>query len=352
MEKDKILIVDDEEYAVRPLLKLMEKQGFEVAVAFDGTEGVEKFANEKFDLILLDVAMPKMNGYEFLTKIKEDFPDQNVPVIFVTGHFNENEIVRGLEMGAVDVVSKPYKIHELIARSRIRIAEARQKKEFTPISFFFNEAQEKELGKRSGLFEFYDKSKTRIGEIYVETGKIVYATSKDAIKEDAFLHLACQPDAAFTFKENVEPPARTLAVPITSMILEAAKLLDQIEKREARNEDEKRVIIIDRDRIPRILASRALRAEGFTTMVTSPSELDEAWLKRYDPDVLVIDYVDGMTILSKLDRYFSEKKVPVVIYSSKEAERNNDFDAYPVSGFVDKNQMSQLLGPAIRKALT
>lgn len=109
----KILIVEDDKN-LSELIKLeLEYEGFEISRAFDGDEALVQFNAQNPDLILLDVMLPKMNGYEIIRKIRQS---SDVPVIFVTAKDETFDKVNGLNSGADDYISKPFKIEELIAR--------------------------------------------------------------------------------------------------------------------------------------------------------------------------------------------------------------------------------------------
>ncbi len=309
--KDKILVVDDDLDAVDAMMRAFEHEGFEVYYAKDGLEGLEQITNTRFQLILLDIMMPRMNGYELMKRLRENELTIGIPVIFVTAYFNTDEIVKGLEAGAVDAISKPFRIAEVLIRGRLRIAEAKLKRRYSPIMYFFSEAQEKEQSKRTGVFEFYDKSRSKVGDIYVEDGRLVYATSKEAIKEDAFLQLTTNRELLYLFQDDVLAPKKTLSSSITSLILEASKIMDELDSRELRDETVKRILIVDKSRIPRVLASRSLKSNGFTTMVTSSEEISNEILEKFDPDLLVMDHQESQEILGKI---ILHRAVPVITY--------------------------------------
>jgi DNA-binding response OmpR family regulator len=111
----KILVVDDKP-ELRTLLKsYLGQEGFEVATAGDGQEGLFVARREKPDLILLDLMMPEMGGYEFLRAFSRE---SDTPVIILTARLEENDKVLGLELGADDYVTKPFSPRELTSRVR------------------------------------------------------------------------------------------------------------------------------------------------------------------------------------------------------------------------------------------
>lgn len=116
MAKKKILVVDDEGELVKGLQIRLEASGFEVIAAFDGQEGLEKARDEKPDLILLDVMMPKMNGYQVCRELKNDENTKNIVVIMLTAKGQESDKFWGKEVGANDYVIKPFESSELMEK--------------------------------------------------------------------------------------------------------------------------------------------------------------------------------------------------------------------------------------------
>lgn len=122
-QKQRILIVEDEEKITRFLQLELEYEGYEVAICFDGKEGLEYFKQYGSDLILLDVMMPRMNGMEVCRRIRQ-FSD--VPIIILTAKDDTMDKVMGLDTGADDYVTKPFAIEELLARIRTHLKKGRE----------------------------------------------------------------------------------------------------------------------------------------------------------------------------------------------------------------------------------
>ena len=101
----KVLVVDDEASIVNIISYNLKKEGYEVITAEDGENGLELALSESPDLILLDIMMPRMDGYEVCRKVREK---SNVPIIMLTARADEVDKVIGLEMGADDYVTKPF----------------------------------------------------------------------------------------------------------------------------------------------------------------------------------------------------------------------------------------------------
>lgn len=112
-ERRRILVVDDEERMVRFIRLNLEHDGFQVSEAFNGKEAIQKIRDVTPDLILLDVMMPDIDGFEVLETVREV---SQVPVIMLTAKGEEDDRVRGLELGADDYVTKPFSPRELVSR--------------------------------------------------------------------------------------------------------------------------------------------------------------------------------------------------------------------------------------------
>ena len=111
----RILVVDDEERMVRFIRLNLEHDGFRVAEAFNGAQAINKIRTNMPDIVLLDVMMPDMDGFEVLKIIREV---GSVPVIMLTAKSEEDDRVRGLELGADDYITKPFSPRELVSRVR------------------------------------------------------------------------------------------------------------------------------------------------------------------------------------------------------------------------------------------
>jgi two-component system response regulator VicR len=124
--KDKILVVDDEKPIAEIIRYNLEEEGFEVLVAFDGAEALRLAFEEKPALILLDIMLPRIDGFSVCRRIRQKM---DVPIIMLTARESEIDKVMGLEIGADDYVTKPFSARELIARikaalRRVKMQEA------------------------------------------------------------------------------------------------------------------------------------------------------------------------------------------------------------------------------------
>lgn len=115
---EKILIIDDEETTVHLLTILLEYKGFEVVKAYRADDGLRKAYRTQPDLVLLDIMMPDIDGWEVCRRLREL---SDVPIIFLTARSEIKDVVKGLEMGADDYITKPYDNDELVARIRAHL---------------------------------------------------------------------------------------------------------------------------------------------------------------------------------------------------------------------------------------
>jgi two-component system response regulator ArlR len=120
MEKYKILIVEDEKQMSMFIEMELTHEGYEVDTAYDGREGLEKIENKEYDLILLDIMIPSLNGIEVCRRISQF---SNVPIIMLTAKSDILDKVLGLDVGANDYLTKPFAIEELLARIRVHTRE-------------------------------------------------------------------------------------------------------------------------------------------------------------------------------------------------------------------------------------
>ncbi|MCX7710211.1 MAG: response regulator [Clostridia bacterium] len=118
MFKKKILIIDDTELMVKYITDILTDAEYEVVTAFNGVEGLQKVREEKPDLVLLDVVMPGMDGFEVCKALRDDESNNLMPIIMLTAQDNEDDKLSGLELGADDYIIKPFNYRELLSRVR------------------------------------------------------------------------------------------------------------------------------------------------------------------------------------------------------------------------------------------
>ena len=188
-EKKKILIVDDEKPIVDLLVYNLQKEGYDTIEAYDGVEAVTKALEEKPDLILLDIMLPKQDGLTVCKKIKHSY---NVPILILTAKGEEIDKILGLELGADDYITKPFSIRELIARIK---ANLRKVENIGPIA---EEAKDEE-----------NKNRIVIGDLIIDLDKFqITLRGKDVdltLREfEVLKYLAQQPGQVVTRETLLE----------------------------------------------------------------------------------------------------------------------------------------------------
>ena len=121
---NRILIVEDEESILMPLEDNLKLEGYEVSCARDGLEGLSMAAERSFDLIVLDIMLPKMDGFEVCKRLRQD--RVMTPILMLTAKSQEIDKVLGLELGADDYVTKPFSSRELLARIKSILRRAKE----------------------------------------------------------------------------------------------------------------------------------------------------------------------------------------------------------------------------------
>ena len=179
----KILVVDDEASIVTMLAYNLKKEGYDVVTAEDGEVALEKFESEKPDLLLLDIMMPKMDGYEVCRKIREK---SNVPIIMLTARADEVDKVVGLEMGADDYVTKPFGNRELIARVKANL----RRSDIAPVTNNEKDGNNQVYGDLNIDFDRYEVTKR---------GEVINLTLREF---ELLTFLATQTPSIFT-RENL-----------------------------------------------------------------------------------------------------------------------------------------------------
>ena len=133
-----VLVVDDDPVILKLLEVNFEMEGFQVVRASDGAEGLERARECRPDIVVLDVMMPRMTGYEVAKALREDAVTARIPIIFVTARAQSSDVERGMELGVDDYVTKPFDPLDLIARVNTLLArsqdEAEAEAEITPSS--------------------------------------------------------------------------------------------------------------------------------------------------------------------------------------------------------------------------
>jgi len=141
MSRETILVAEDDRHLREGLVETLAAEGYRVLAASDGAEALALFAAQRPDLVLLDIMMPEVNGYDVCRRLREQ--DRQVPVLMLTAKGEEIDKVLGLELGADDYITKPFGVHELRARIAAALRRSRTHPVPTPSEavFDFGEAR-------------------------------------------------------------------------------------------------------------------------------------------------------------------------------------------------------------------
>jgi diguanylate cyclase (GGDEF)-like protein len=153
--RNKLLIVDDVPKNIQVAANILQSSGYQMAFAQDGPSALAQIETHRFDLILLDIMMPQMDGYEVCRKIRDNPANQDIPIIFLTAKDDADSIVKGFELGAMDYLTKPFNGAELRARVRTHLELYQSKKKILET----NERLNKEIVERIKVEKELERSK-------------------------------------------------------------------------------------------------------------------------------------------------------------------------------------------------
>ncbi len=119
MSKKHILLVEDEENLLKTIRLNLELEGYEVSIARNGIEALNEFKKENFNLIILDVMLPELNGFDVCEQIRKE--NTKIPILFLTAKGSSSDKIQGLKLGADDYITKPFNLEELLLRVQILV---------------------------------------------------------------------------------------------------------------------------------------------------------------------------------------------------------------------------------------
>ncbi len=162
----KVLLVEDEVHVVSFIKRGLSEKGYEVSVAFDGKAGLDMFRNGEFDLIVLDIMLPEINGLDVCKEIRTF--DSKIPILLLTALGTSENIVHGLNTGADDYLVKPFKFVELEARIQALLRRTDKSVEPTPVDI-----------EMSKIYSFADLEVNDYGKSVVRAGVEISLTSTE-----------------------------------------------------------------------------------------------------------------------------------------------------------------------------
>ena len=177
----KILVVDDSPNILTLLTDILTDYGYKVRTASSGDTALQSVAVEAPDLILLDIKMPDMDGYEICRKLKSDEHRRNIPVIFISGLYDTTDKVKGFNAGGVDYITKPFQFEEVLARIEIHLTLHRLQKQLEGQ----NIQLQQEIEERGQVEEELRKHKSHLEEIVAERTAKLRNTNEELHREIA-----------------------------------------------------------------------------------------------------------------------------------------------------------------------
>lgn len=191
-EKKTILVVDDEQSIMELLVFNLQKEGYNTLQAYDGVTAVDMAINEKPDLILLDVMIPKLDGISVCKKIRYALNISNIPILMISAKDTESDKIVGLEMGADDYITKPFQIREVMARIKANLRKAE-------LNANIDAMNQKKAEDRSDIIRVGDLSLDLKKVEAKVKGEVINLTKKEF---DVLKYLASQPGQVVT-RENL-----------------------------------------------------------------------------------------------------------------------------------------------------
>jgi len=294
MSEEKILVIEDEEDIANLVKTTLEGEGFEVTIGYSGEEGLEKIHQVSPDLVVLDLGLPGMSGYQVCQKIREDVSLAHIPIIMLTARVSTSEKVIGLSYAPDDYITKPFQNEELVARVKTHLTRTASDISANPLTKLpgnvpLAEALEKCLS-RGRLFAvlyldlsnfkaFNDKySYLRGDKVLRITAQIILQVVKQKGNPDDFIgHIGGDDFIVITSPDKVDALCRGI---IKDFDQEIPDLYDE--------EDRKRKYIITKDRLNKTTKFPLMTISiGVVTnkarKFASPAEISDvgAELKKY-----------------------------------------------------------------------
>lgn len=238
---NRILIVEDEPGVIELLAVSLEDEGYIVSIATDGEQGLKKVEEEKPDLIISNVMMPVMDGYEFCKRLHENPETASIPFIFLTARKDVSDRVRGLYLGADDYISKPFHVVEVVARVKA-LMQRFQRSRAASLQLLFPETEAAFAGSL-GTFSIEEVFQIIIrtrkngclfvtnsswhGEVYFYEGMVTYAAVDRKKGEEAVYRLLSWKNGQFKFEVGVIARTQNVQKTAESLLEEGKRQLDE-----------------------------------------------------------------------------------------------------------------------------
>jgi len=322
MKAYRILIIDDDESTHDVLGMYLDLAGYEVHNAGDGAEGLALMKQVHPDIVILDVNMPVMDGFETMENISNSRELRETPVLFISSHDQPHLKMKGLDLGAEDYIVKPFNRTELLARvkaalrrsERYRRVEKNMEGDLSQVSLA-ELLQTFDMGRKT----FSILLKETGGVLYVEAGNIVHASFREFSGLDALIRIFYTERG--TFLVNFDPPpdcAHEFSLSIQNALLESMRCVDELERIVMMIGPPDSLVEIWDSMCPEIAKFKALSPLGLHDLIA----MMEGDLNKNAMLVLLEVEHKRVTLLPKEDAgQLKELKVPETVQEPPAAER-------------------------------
>ncbi len=232
----KALIVDDDPLLVIYLKLHFSDNGIESESACDGIEAIEKINMFEPDIILSDIMMPRMDGYELQSKLRKNPDTENIPFVFLTAKADISDQLKGFRTGVDDYVCKPFEIHDLVRRLQRAIKRTEQIRSFQTKADFSGNlsqiiwtdvSQVIELNYKTGELLFISPAREHIGRVFFNNGRLINAQAGHFEGEEAFFSLMTIKEGLFEFFSKTIDTSPLIESSNTSMFLKGASMVEE-----------------------------------------------------------------------------------------------------------------------------
>ncbi|MDX1764462.1 MAG: response regulator [bacterium] len=240
--RKRLLLVDDETYMLTLMKLHLVNEGFDVVTAENGDEAIKRIKEEKPDLIISDVVMPVMDGFTLRKVLSQEPALQDIPVIFLSSSLNPENRVKGLKLGAVDYITKPFDLEEL----SLKVSSLLQKESPAPKAGedsdwihgrlqdmpLIDIVQFLNLGLKTAQVNLYRQSGNATGTLFFTRGEVTAANTEADEGETAFFQMLRWGEGKFKIRHGVQSDSVNISKATMGLMMDGMKMIDE-ENRDA-----------------------------------------------------------------------------------------------------------------------
>lgn len=274
---NKVLIVDDDRVILKLLNIQLRNEGFETMIFEKPSEAISAASIFYPEIIISDINMPEIDGFQFLTEIKKIDQLAKVPFIFLSGHADTDSKIRGFEMGADEFIVKPFEFRDLLIRLNLQIKLRNNSKYSFETS---GELKNKPLRvicdnlnrqRQTGILRIVHNGETSF--IGFRDGEILTAASINRIGKQAFYYLMTLPGGKYQFTENEKPPSRNVLDSYEQLIYFGEKTAEVTNSVIKNMGNKTRIVYVDPTLITQLGASTDIKDYNLAKLLKSKSSV-------------------------------------------------------------------------------